>query len=121
MQYTFEQIVQITQANFTGNINATVGNFTVDSRKITPLNITDLVFVALVTPKRNGHTFIPEAYQKGVRNFLVSEPVEFLNHKDVNIIWVHNTLTALQQIAQFHRKQFTYPVIGITGSNGKQW
>jgi UDP-N-acetylmuramyl pentapeptide synthase len=106
MQYTFEQIVQITQANFTGNINATVGNFTVDSRKITPLNITDLVFVALVTPKRNGHTFIPEAYQKGVRNFLVSEPVEFLNHKDVNIIWVHNTLTALQQIAQATEKQW---------------
>jgi alanine racemase len=119
MQYTFEQIVQITQANFTGNIHATVGNFTVDSRKITPLNITDLVFVALVTPKRNGHTFIPEAYQKGVRNFLVSEPVEFLSYKDVNIILVNNTLTALQQIAQFHRKQFSYPVIGITGSNGK--
>jgi UDP-N-acetylmuramoyl-tripeptide--D-alanyl-D-alanine ligase len=32
---------------------------------------------------------------------------------------VKDTLLALQELARFHRKQLTIPVIGLTGSNGK--
>lgn len=32
---------------------------------------------------------------------------------------VDNTVQALQEIATAHRRKFTYPVVGITGSNGK--
>ncbi len=38
---------------------------------------------------------------------------------DANILIVPDTLAALQRLAAFHRQQFTIPVIGITGSNGK--
>ena len=39
--------------------------------------------------------------------------------KNCNYIAVKNCISALQQIALTHRKQFGIPVVGITGSNGK--
>ncbi|HXB08505.1 MAG TPA: Mur ligase family protein, partial [Puia sp.] len=38
---------------------------------------------------------------------------------EANIVLVEDSLVALQQLAAWHRKQFSLPVIGITGSNGK--
>jgi len=38
---------------------------------------------------------------------------------EANIILVPDTLAALQQLTAFHRRQFSLPVIGVTGSNGK--
>ncbi len=59
-----------------------------------------------------------EAYEKGVRNFIVSEtPVSFF--PEANIIKVKDSVQALQLLAAHHRQLFDIPVIGITGSNGK--
>ena len=38
---------------------------------------------------------------------------------DANILKVDKTISFLQKLAAYKRKQFTNPVIGITGSNGK--
>lgn len=75
------------------------------------------VFIPLTGEHFNGHVFIPTAYEKGIRTFIVSEEVSL--PKDCNVIHVDHTLTAFQQIAAFHRTQFNIPIIGITGSNGK--
>ena len=97
--------------------DVTIGELAIDSRSIAlPA---DALFIALKTPLRDGHTFIADAWQKGVRNFLVSQPVDETSITDSNIIQVKDTLVALQKIAAAHRKQFDIPVIGITGSNGK--
>ena len=88
-----------------------------DSRKVF-FPATSL-FIALKGPRRNGHNFIPELYKKGIRNFIVSEPIKQEDLHDANILTVTDGLKALQQLAAFHRKQFKIPVIGITGSNGK--
>jgi Alr-MurF fusion protein len=85
-----------------------------DSRKISFPSSS--LFFALQGPRRNGHDFIREAYRKGVRNFIVSEKTEL---PDANIITVRDVLHALQLLAIHHRNQFSIPVIGITGSNGK--
>jgi Alr-MurF fusion protein len=77
------------------------------------------LFVALRTSLRDGHSYIPDAWLKGVRNFLVSNDIDATALHGANIIQVKDTLTALQQIAAAHRKQYNIPVIGITGSNGK--
>ncbi len=95
--------------------NAIISELAIDSRKINTAEET--LFIALKAPHRDGHSFIENAYAAGVRNFLVSVPMEPL--KDANIIQVPDTLVALQQIAASHRKKFHIPVIGITGSNGK--
>jgi alanine racemase len=42
-----------------------------------------------------------------------------LSLRDVNYILVDDVIDSLQQWARYHRLQFDYPVIGITGSNGK--
>lgn len=77
------------------------------------------LFIALITPRRNGHQFIAQAYQKGVRAFLVSEKPVSEDYPNAVFFQVSNTLEALQQLATFHRNQFSLPVVGITGSNGK--
>ena len=43
----------------------------IDSRK--PILTTNAVFFALVTPKNDGHKYIKDLYDKGVRVFVVSE------------------------------------------------
>ena len=85
-----------------------------DSRKIS--RGADTLFVALKTSNRDGHDFIADAYQKGVRNFLVEKALPF---QDVNYAICDNCLDSLQRWALAHRQKFSYPVIGITGSNGK--
>lgn len=74
------------------------------------------LFFAIKTAHNDGHKYIAEAYEKGVRAFVVSEEVTL---EDAVIIRVDDTLAALQKLAAHHRSQFHLPVIGITGSNGK--
>ena len=44
---------------------------------------------------------------------------EFKELEDANFIVVGDTLKALQELAENHRKMHPVPVVGITGSNGK--
>jgi len=97
--------------------NTTIEQLSIDSRKVDEPAVS--LFIALKTNLRDGHTFLKQAYEKGVRSFLVSETVDVSAYPQANIIQVKNTLTALQQVAASYRKQFSIPVIGITGSNGK--
>jgi len=94
-----------------------VSELSYDSRKIQAANAT--LFFALKTAHADGHQFLENAYQKEVRNFVVSQQVDISLFVDANIILVEDTLAALQALASFHRSQFSIPVVGITGSNGK--
>jgi alanine racemase len=88
-----------------------------DSRRVS--QGTASLFFALKTDHGNGHRFIKDAWKRGVRNFIVSEPVAVEELEDSNIILVSDSLQALQKLAAHHRSRFSIPVIGITGSNGK--
>jgi alanine racemase len=74
------------------------------------------IFLALQGEHRDGHDFVQAAYEKGVRNFWLQQRMDL---PGANQLVVPNVLAALQQLAAAHRTQFPYPVIGITGSNGK--
>lgn len=89
----------------------------IDSRKI--INPSTAMFIAIKGTHRDGHQFIGDAYNKGVRSFLISEEVATEQFPDASFVKVNDTLSALHQLAAAHRKQFEFPVIGITGSNGK--
>ncbi|MGB0525812.1 MAG: bifunctional UDP-N-acetylmuramoyl-tripeptide:D-alanyl-D-alanine ligase/alanine racemase [Flammeovirgaceae bacterium] len=87
-----------------------------DSRQVTsPANS---IFFAIEGERHDGHHYIQELYQKGVRHFVVEKPITSLP-EDAIYIEVSNSIDTLQQLAQFHRNQFTLPIIAITGSNGK--
>ncbi|MGJ7030799.1 bifunctional UDP-N-acetylmuramoyl-tripeptide:D-alanyl-D-alanine ligase/alanine racemase [Niabella hirudinis] len=77
------------------------------------------LFFALEGPQRNGHVFIPELYKKGLRYFVVAQPVDEAAFPDAVFLHVSDTLQALQQVATAHRHRHPATVIGITGSNGK--
>ena len=93
-----------------------ISQLVTDTRKI--LDPAGSVFFALQGPKRDGHQFIDEAFQQGVRCFVVTVMQEGVK-EDAVMIRVSDCLQALQELAAFHRSRFHYPVIGITGSNGK--
>lgn len=117
MNLGLSTIISHINASFSGfDQNARIDNFSIDSRS--PQNNENTIFFALIGPNYNSHHFISELINNGVRNFVVSEePIKTI--ENVNFLVVKNTLEALQKFAAYYRSLFNFPVIGITGSNGK--
>src|SRR5215213_6229147 len=83
-----------------------------DTRK---LSLGDLFF-ALKGPNFNGNQFAKQALESGAAYVVVDELVNFSDERLINM---PDVLTALQDLAKYHREQFDIPFIAITGSNGK--
>jgi len=118
--YTVSEIAAIVGGSLCKNndSDSPVRYLLIDSRKI--VSVENSLFFALVTRKNNGHNYIPDLYEKGVHNFVVSAlPDNYEKYLNATFIVVKDTLVALQALAAHHRRQFSVPVIGITGSNGK--
>ena len=75
-------------------------------------------FFALVGPNHDGHIYIEELINKGVKAFVVHYIPENVKGKAV-FLQVDNTLDALQKIAAYYRGLFHFPVIGITVATEK--
>lgn len=89
-----------------------------DSRKA--IGADNAVFFAIHGEHHDGHAFIGNLYEQGVRQFVVEQvPSAFETLQEANIHKVDNSVYALQAIAREHRNEINVPVIGITGSNGK--
>ena len=95
----------------------TIQKIVTDSRVIH--NGEGLIFAAMITNRNDGHHFIADAYSKGVRCFLVSKDVDLNAFSDAIFLLVDDTVVALQSLAAAVREQYSIPVIGVTGSNGK--
>ena len=119
MTYTIEKITTLIGAHHYGENVADVAFILTDSRSLCFPEET--LFFALQTNRNDGHKYIPELYQRGVRNFVVTDvPTDRAEtYPDANFLKVSNTLKALQRLAERHRDEFDIPVVGITGSNGK--
>ena len=118
MKYHLENIVAVVKGRYLHKAgNPDIEHILLDSRKI--IFPQSSLFVAIKGPRRDGHLFINELYQKGVRSFIVSKDITVEELPGANVILVRDTLAAFHALAIHHRKQFTIPVIGITGSNGK--
>lgn len=118
LNYNLATITSAMGGKLYGNPNVEVLFVITDSRVVSAN--ANSIFFALVGVNHDGHNFVAELYSKGVRSFVVSNLADFpARFPDSNFIQVDNTLNALQHFAAFHRSQFTYRVIGITGSNGK--
>lgn len=88
-----------------------------DSRKVGYAR--SALFFAL-KGRRDGHLYIGEAYGKGIRHFVVSQEEDYERQfPEANFLLVADTMKALQRLAAYHRSCFSYPVMAITGSNGK--
>lgn len=85
---------------------------TTDSRNCPP----GAMFFALKGENFDGNKFAEKALQQGCR-YAVVDDADYVSSPDM--LLVEDCLTALQQLANYHRRQLGTPVIGITGTNGK--
>ncbi len=76
------------------------------------------MFFALKGPTFNGNNYAESAIEKGC-SYAVVDEWDDNKIRPEHIILVDDVLTVLQQLANYHRKTFKTPVIGITGTNGK--
>ena len=81
------------------------------------------LFFALKTQKNDGVCYVPDLIERGVKVFVVTpEQHAFIGNPESGIavlLFVDDTLAALQALAAYKRSLYHGPVIGITGSNGK--
>ncbi len=85
----------------------------IDSKNMKEGNL----FVPIIRVK-DGHEYVKEAMDNGAVASLWKKSYG-TPPKGFPIIFVDDTLFALQQLAQFYRREINVKVIGITGSNGK--
>ena len=74
------------------------------------------LFFALKGDNFNGNLFSKQALQLGAAYAIIDEGVDF---KDDRLITTTDVLKTLQELAKYHRQQFTIPFLVVTGSNGK--
>ena len=141
--YSTSKIAQITDGKLitSDGKDLVIRDLVIDSRHL--LEPEESMFVALVSARNDGHRYIEDLSKRGVKCFLVSslpeevqdskfkvqgEEIEgstssnehlTLNTEQPTFILVPDTLVALQKLAAFHRREFDYPVVAVTGSNGK--
>ena len=119
MTYSIEKVTTLIGARRFGESDANIGFILTDSRSLCFPEET--LFFALKSERNDGHSYIPELYRRGVKNFVVADVPENYDteYKDANFLKVVNVLEALQRLAERHRDEFNIPIVGITGSNGK--
>lgn len=117
MSINLKSLIPVLDAEWTGSdTDVFVDHISIDSRSLQ--NGSKTLFIALSGVNNDAHLYIPELIEKGVQNFVVQYIPE--NAKDkANFLLVKNSLNALQQFAAYYRSLFNFPIIGLTGSNGK--
>ncbi|WP_221395151.1 bifunctional UDP-N-acetylmuramoyl-tripeptide:D-alanyl-D-alanine ligase/alanine racemase [Dyadobacter sp. NIV53] len=110
--------------NTSGAIDTHALNLLTDSRQLSFPE--QSIFFAIKGERHDGHLFLTELYQKGVREFVIelasfteSIRLETTTWNDAKIWIVPSSIKALQKTVTVHRNKFHIPVIGIVGSNGK--
>ncbi len=117
MKLKVQNITSILNAKLFGNnSDATIDTISIDSRSLQ--NGSQTLFFALIGLNNDAHNYISELIEKGVQVFVVTHIPKDCENK-ARFFIVKDTLEALQQFATHHRSLFNFPIIGLTGSNGK--
>ena len=117
MSINLKSLVSVLNAERTGpETDIFIEHISIDSRSLQ--NGSQTLFFALSGVNNDAHLYISELIEKGVENFVV-EYIPENCHGKANFLIVKSTLEALQKFAAYHRNLFGFPIIGLTGSNGK--
>ncbi len=115
MNYTTQQIAEITNAQVIGDDKLVIRNIAFDSRII--YSTRDTAFIAINTQKNSGEKFIESVIARGI-HVIISEH-RYPQFENITWILVENSIAFLQTLARSHFKNTRLKSIGITGSNGK--
>ena len=77
-----------------------------------------MMFFALRGENFDGNCYAGEALEKGC-SYVVVDNSDYADEADARVIFVENSLRALQVLARYHRRTLGTPIVGITGTNGK--
>ncbi|SHF95256.1 bifunctional UDP-N-acetylmuramoyl-tripeptide:D-alanyl-D-alanine ligase/alanine racemase [Flavobacterium defluvii] len=117
MSINLKSLIPVFNAEWIGaESDIFVDHISIDSRSLQ--NGSQTLFIALSGVNNDAHLYISELIEKGVQNFVVQYIPENVKGK-ANFLVVKNTLKALQELAGYYRDLFDFPIIGLTGSNGK--
>jgi len=98
-----------------GPANMPARNISTDSRRIE----SGEAFVALHGERHDGHTFVPQALQKGASVAVVERVEPGWNADEATLVKVDDTGDALLDLARWHRDRLNATVAAVTGSCGK--
>lgn len=117
MSINLKSLISVFNAEWIGSeSDIFVDHISIDSRSLQ--NGSKTLFITLSGVNNDAHLYISELIEKGVQNFVVQYIPENVKGK-ANFFVVKNTRKALQELAGYHRDLFDFPIIGLTGSNGK--
>ena len=117
MEYSICNIANICNGDFYGQ-DSVVRSVIADSRRSVGLDDAPM-FVAIRGRNHNGHDFIQELYDRGVRAFMVEQSVDCEKFPLAGFVRTDNSINALQTLAAHYRASFKGTVVAITGSNCK--
>jgi UDP-N-acetylmuramoyl-tripeptide--D-alanyl-D-alanine ligase len=114
-EFTVSQVLEATGGALAGAAHRSAfSGVSTDTRTIKRGNL----FVAIKGENFDGHDFLLRAVENGAAGVVISSADAYVPEKTTAVL-VADTVAALQDLAHYHRRRFTLPVIGITGSNGK--
>ncbi|CAG5078656.1 alanine racemase [Parvicella tangerina] len=117
LNYSLNDIAQAVNGKVIGDNGFKIKQVIIDSRNF--FSELNTLFIAIKGKNNDGHDYISPLYEEGCSVFMIEEGNEHHIPKEANAVVVANTLKALQDLAAFHRSHFSYPVVAISGSNGK--
>ena len=113
MNLDLQKIAQVTTGRLSpAGARVTVTGISTDSRSVCPGEL----FVPLRGEKFDGHDFLTQAVRRGAAACLSEDVIAGF---PVPVIQVANTLQALGDLAAAIRRDFSGPVVAVTGSSGK--
>ncbi|WP_127497755.1 UDP-N-acetylmuramoyl-tripeptide--D-alanyl-D-alanine ligase [Paenibacillus glycanilyticus] len=113
---TLEQVADMCGARAYKGEPVRIAGVSTDTRSIQPGQL----FVPLVGENFDGHNYVAQALQQGAAAALWETKREVPQELEgAPLLFVRDTLKALQQLATSYREELYVRVIGITGSNGK--
>lgn len=117
MLMTLGEIASVLNLPLKKDRSKLLGSVSIDSRNIQ----TDALFFALKGDRFDGHDFVASALKNGAAAAVVEKAVPEGSNGILNnrIFQVENSLLALQNLAAYYRRKFLFPVIAVTGTNGK--
>ena len=84
--------------------------------KDTREDVKNSLYFSLKGESFNGNKYAMEAVKNGA-NYAIIDEVQY--KVDDRLILVDDVLLCLQQLARYHREQLNFPILALTGSNGK--
>jgi len=116
-RWTLGHIGKVLHGKTLGKEDAVITLLAIDSRTVSSSDET--LFIALRGIQHDGHDYIRDLYERGIRAFLVSQLPDYKDFPEAGFCLVKDTLSALQELATAWRNRYGGEVVAITGSNGK--